>query len=68
MGTPRSAQDYIGCGLDFGLNAGTTIFILPAYPNATNTPTLDVNGLGAQRILRLATSAWFPVICVLWPS
>jgi hypothetical protein len=39
-------------GLDFGLNTGTTIFILPIHANATNSPTLDVNGLGPKRIVR----------------
>jgi hypothetical protein len=47
-------------GLDFGLTTGTTIFILPAFPNATNNPTLDVNGLGAQRILRFGNQRLAP--------
>ena len=39
-------------GLDFGLNTGTTIVILPAFANATTAPTLNINGLGAKRIVR----------------
>jgi hypothetical protein len=47
-------------GLDFGLNTGTTIFILPIHPNATTSPTLDVNGLGAKRIARFGNQHLAP--------
>ena len=39
-------------GMDFGLIAGNMIFLLPVNANTSATPTLDVNGLGAKKIVK----------------
>jgi hypothetical protein len=47
-------------GMDFGLFTGSMIYLLPKFPNTSGTPTLDVNGLGAQKILRYGNHALAP--------
>jgi hypothetical protein len=39
-------------GMDFGLNTGSMIVLLPVHANTSATPTFDVNGLGAKKILK----------------
>jgi hypothetical protein len=59
-GTVNALQTTFVAGLDFGLNTGTTIFLLPVHANTTSTPTLNVNGLGAKRILRYGNQGLAP--------
>jgi hypothetical protein len=47
-------------GMDFGLITGNMIFLLPVNANTSATPTLDVNGLGAKKILKNGNQALSP--------
>jgi hypothetical protein len=47
-------------GMDFGLANGSMIFLLVKAPNTIGTPTLNVNGLGAQKILKYGNQALAP--------
>ena len=47
-------------GLDFGLIHGTMIYLWPANANTSSTPTLNVNQLGAVRIVKFGNQALAP--------
>ena len=59
-GPVNALQTTFVAGLDFGLNTGTEIFILPVHANTIVNPTLNVNGLGAIRILKYGTQGLAP--------
>jgi hypothetical protein len=59
-GTVDLLKTTFVAGLDLGLNTGTTIFLLPKFANTSGTPTLDVNGLGAKKILRYGNKPLAP--------
>ena len=54
-GPVNTLQTTFVAGLDFGLNTGTEIFILPIHANTISNPTLNVNGLGAKKIVKYGT-------------
>ena len=56
-GAQDAMQTTFRNGMDFGLNTGNMIFLLPKYPNTSVTPTLNVNGLGAKKVLRFGNHA-----------
>ena len=47
-------------GMDFGLADGSVIFLLPKFANTSNIVTLNVNGLGAFKILRYGNKGLAP--------
>ena len=47
-------------GMDFGLADGSMIFLLPKFANTSNIVTLNVNGLGAFKILRYGSQGLAP--------
>ena len=47
-------------GLDFGMNRGTMIYLVPASSNTSPTPTLNVNGLGAKTIVKFGNQPLAP--------
>ena len=59
-GPVNALQTTFVAGLDFGLNTGTAIFILPIHANTILNPTLNVNGLGAKRILKYGNQGLAP--------
>ncbi|MFZ1133869.1 MAG: hypothetical protein WAN69_02910 [Candidatus Korobacteraceae bacterium] len=59
-GPVNALQTTFVAGLDFGLNTGTAIFILPIHANTILNPTLNVNGLGAKKILRYGNQGLAP--------
>ncbi len=47
-------------GMDFGVVDGSTIFLLPKFANTSSIVTLNVNGLGAFKILRYGNQGLAP--------
>jgi hypothetical protein len=47
-------------GMDFGLTDGTMIFLLPKFANTSNIVTLNLNGLGAAKILKYGNQGLAP--------
>ncbi|HVP55913.1 MAG TPA: hypothetical protein VMU45_13055, partial [Candidatus Eisenbacteria bacterium] len=59
-GTVNAMKTTFVAGIDFGLIAGTTMFLLPINANTSPTPTLNVNGLGAKTIVRFGNQPLLP--------
>jgi len=59
-GTVNALKTTFVAGLDFGLIAGTTIYLLPSNANTSGTPTFNVNGLGAKTIVRFGNHPLAP--------
>ncbi len=59
-GPVNALQTTFVAGLDLGLNTGTEIFILPVHANTILNPTLNVNGLGAKKILKYGNQGLAP--------
>jgi hypothetical protein len=56
-GTVNVYQTTFRNGMDFGLSQGSMIFLQVLSANTSTTPTLNVNGLGAKKILRYGNQA-----------
>ena len=59
-GTVNLLQTTFRNGMDFGLAQGSMIYLLPKFANTSGIPTLNVNGLGAYKILRFGNQALAP--------
>ena len=47
-------------GLDFGLNSGTMLYLVPINANTSPTPTLNINSLGAKLITKFGNQPLAP--------
>lgn len=58
-GTVNAMQTTFRNGMDLGLHTGNMIFILPKFAN-TAEPTLNVNGLGAMKVVKFGNHSLSP--------
>jgi hypothetical protein len=59
-GTVNALTTTFRNGMDFGLAQGTLIYLLPVNNNTSVNPTLNVDGLGAKRILKYGNQGLAP--------
>jgi hypothetical protein len=59
-GAVNAYQTTFRNGMDFGLSQGSMIFLQVLAANTSGTPTLNVNGLGAKKILRYGNQSLAP--------
>ena len=59
-GTPNTMKTTFRNGMDFGLTPGTMFYLLPVNNNTIANPTLNVNGLGAKRIVKFGNQGLAP--------
>ena len=59
-GTPNVMKTTFRNGMDFGLTPGTMFYLLPVNNNTIANPTLNVNGLGAKRIVKFGNQGLAP--------
>jgi hypothetical protein len=59
-GTVNAMTSTYRNGMDFGLTDGTMIYLLPKFANTSNIVTLNLNGLGTNKILKYGNQGLAP--------
>jgi len=59
-GTVNAMTSTFRNGMDFGLVDGTMIYLLPRFANTSNIVTLNLNGLGAFKVLKYGNQGLAP--------